>query len=68
MSDGREEEVTVDITGTLSKIIAGNQGLFPPLVYMTTELSRTGADPPGSGGVSGSVTAWGLGEGQTIYI
>jgi hypothetical protein len=67
MSDGRQEEEEIDLTDTLSEIISGNQGLFPPLVYMIIEL-KTETEPPDVGGVSGSVKAWGLEDGQTIYI
>jgi hypothetical protein len=71
MNDGRQEKVTVDLTGTLSEIISGNQGLFPPLVYMIMGLKKAeaGKDPPGVGGISGSITSWGIDEeGQSIII
>ena len=67
MNDGIEEKVTVDITDTLSKIISGNQGLFPPLVYMTIGLAPT-SDGDGNVTITAGIKEWQLNDRLTLIV
>jgi hypothetical protein len=63
LNDGGEEETTIPLTNTLSEIISGNGGVLPSLVYVSIELKTSAVT-----GITGSITAWGDGEEETIIM